>query len=113
VAEIKTQWPRWEHRRVASASHNLLLARTFHEARIIRAPARSLNIHGFLALKQNDQPPHTLFGTMPDKANSFVEGKKLVSNRTGSVSSRLHQLVIDYYIRIAPVLLPHLKDRPR
>jgi bifunctional non-homologous end joining protein LigD len=53
---------------------------------------------------------------MPEKAQLIVEGKKLaVSNlnkvlypKTGFTKGQ----VIDYYIRIAPVLLPHLKDRP-
>ncbi len=50
------------------------------------------------------------------KAELIVEGRKLpVSNlqkvlypKTGFTKGQ----VIDYYIRIAPVLLPHLKDRP-
>src|ERR1700756_5550630 len=53
---------------------------------------------------------------MPNKAELIVEGKKLsVSNldkvlypKAGFTKGQ----VIDYYIRIAPVLLPHLKDRP-
>jgi len=53
---------------------------------------------------------------MPEKAELVVKGKKLsVSNldkvlypQTGFTKGQ----VIDYYIRIAPVLLPHLKDRP-
>ncbi|MGI9086873.1 MAG: non-homologous end-joining DNA ligase [Chthoniobacterales bacterium] len=52
---------------------------------------------------------------MADKTELIVEGKKLpVSNlnkvlypQTGFTKGQ----VIDYYIRIAPVLLPHLKDR--
>src|SRR6202045_261934 len=53
---------------------------------------------------------------MSDKAELIVEGKKLaVSNLNkvlypkGGVSKGQG---VDYYIRIAPVLLPHLKDRP-
>src|SRR5213080_1850384 len=53
---------------------------------------------------------------MPNKAELIVEGKKLsVSNldkvlypKAGFTKGQ----VIDYYVRIAPVLLPHLKDRP-
>ncbi len=53
---------------------------------------------------------------MAEKSELIVEGKKLpVSNlnkilypKTGFTKGQ----VIDYYIRIAPVLLPHLKDRP-
>jgi bifunctional non-homologous end joining protein LigD len=53
---------------------------------------------------------------MSKKAELIVEGKKLpVSNldkvlypKAGFTKGQ----VIDYYIRIAPVLLPHLKDRP-
>src|SRR5205809_2798968 len=53
---------------------------------------------------------------MSDKAQLIVEGRKLpVSNlnkvlypKSGFTKGEL----IDYYIRIAPVLLPHLKDRP-
>src|SRR5207237_1640123 len=53
---------------------------------------------------------------MPDKAHLVVNGKKLsVSNldkvlypKAGFTKGQ----VIDYYVRVAPVLLPHLKDRP-
>jgi len=53
---------------------------------------------------------------MPEKAQLLVKGKKLaVSNlnkvlypKVGFTKGR----VIDYYIRIAPALLPHLRDRP-
>src|SRR5438874_12966994 len=53
---------------------------------------------------------------MPEQAELVVEGKKLsVSNldkvlypKAGFTKGQ----VIDYYIRIAPVLLPHLEDRP-
>ncbi|MGE5215360.1 MAG: non-homologous end-joining DNA ligase [Nitrospirota bacterium] len=53
---------------------------------------------------------------MSEKAQLVVEGKKLsVSNlnkvlypKTGFTKGQ----VIDYFIRIAPVLLPHLKNRP-
>ena len=53
---------------------------------------------------------------MSKKAELIVEGRKLaVSNldkvlypKAGFTKGQL----IDYYIRIAPVLLPHLKDRP-
>jgi bifunctional non-homologous end joining protein LigD len=53
---------------------------------------------------------------MPNKAQLVVEGRKLaVSNldkllypKAGFTKGQ----VIDYYIRVAPVLLPHLKDRP-
>jgi len=53
---------------------------------------------------------------MPDKAELIVAGRKLpVSNlnkilypKAGFTKGQ----VIDYYIRVAPVLLPHLKDRP-
>ena len=53
---------------------------------------------------------------MSEKAELIVEGRKLpVSNlnkvlypKAGFTKGEL----IDYYIRIAPVLLPHLKDRP-
>ncbi len=53
---------------------------------------------------------------MPQKADLIVEDRKIqVSNldkvlypKAGFAKGQ----VIDYYIRIAPVLLPHLKDRP-
>jgi bifunctional non-homologous end joining protein LigD len=53
---------------------------------------------------------------MPEEAELIVEGKKLsVSNldkvlypKAGFTKGQ----VIDYYIRIAPALLPHLEDRP-
>src|SRR3982750_873414 len=53
---------------------------------------------------------------MSEKAELIVEGKKLpVSNlnkvlypKAGFTKGQL----IDYYIRVAPFLLPHLKDRP-
>src|SRR5213083_3422416 len=53
---------------------------------------------------------------MPEKAELIVEGKKLaVSNLNKVLYPKVgftKGQVIDYYIRIAPVLLPHLKDRP-
>jgi bifunctional non-homologous end joining protein LigD len=53
---------------------------------------------------------------MSDKAQLVVEGKKLaVSNLNKVLYPKVgftKGQVIDYYIRIAPVLLPHLRDRP-
>src|SRR6266699_2311762 len=53
---------------------------------------------------------------MPEKAELVVEGKKLaVSNLNKVLYPKVgftKGQVIDYYIRIVPVLLPHLKDRP-
>jgi bifunctional non-homologous end joining protein LigD len=53
---------------------------------------------------------------MPDKAQLIVKGKKLsVSNLNKVLYPKVgftKGQVIDYYIRITPVLLPHLKDRP-
>src|SRR3989441_5692875 len=53
---------------------------------------------------------------MPNKAQLVVEGKKLsVSNLDKVLYPKLgftKGQVIDYLIRVAPVLLPHLKDRP-
>lgn len=53
---------------------------------------------------------------MPNKAELVVEGKKLsVSNLDKVLYPKVgftKGQVIDYYIRIAPVLLPHLEDRP-
>ncbi|MBV9009626.1 MAG: non-homologous end-joining DNA ligase [Verrucomicrobia bacterium] len=53
---------------------------------------------------------------MADKAQLVVEGKKLAVSNLGKVlypkAGFTKGQVIDYYIRIAPVLLPHLKDRP-
>src|SRR5438270_685150 len=53
---------------------------------------------------------------MPDKAQLVVGGRKLgVSNLEKVLYPKAgftKWQVIDYYIRIAPVLLPHLKDRP-
>src|ERR671933_2301996 len=53
---------------------------------------------------------------MSEKAQLVVEGKKLaVSNLDKVLYPEVgftKGQVIDYYIRIAPVLLPHLKDRP-
>lgn len=53
---------------------------------------------------------------MPEEAQLIVEGKKLsVSNLNKVLYPKVgftKGQVIDYYIRIAPVLLPHLKDRP-
>src|SRR6476661_1174449 len=53
---------------------------------------------------------------MPNKAELIVEDRKIqVSNlekvlypKAGFTKGQ----VIDYFIRVAPVLLPHLKDRP-
>jgi bifunctional non-homologous end joining protein LigD len=53
---------------------------------------------------------------MSNKAELIVDGRKLaVSNLTKVLYPKVgftKGQVIDYYIRIAPVLLPHLKDRP-
>src|SRR5256714_2272569 len=53
---------------------------------------------------------------MPDKAELLVDGRKLpVSNLNKVLYPKVgftKGQVIDYYIRIAPVLLPHLRDRP-
>jgi len=53
---------------------------------------------------------------MPEKAELVIEGKKLsVSNLDKVLYPKVgftKGQVIDYYIRIAPALLPHLEDRP-
>ena len=53
---------------------------------------------------------------MSQKAQLVVEGKKLsVSNLEKILYPKVRFTkgqVIDYFIRVAPVLLPHLKDRP-
>ena len=53
---------------------------------------------------------------MPNKAELVVEDRKIqVSNLDKVLYPRVgftKGQVIDYYIRIAPVLLPHLRDRP-
>ena len=53
---------------------------------------------------------------MSEKAQLIVEGKKLsVSNLNKVLYPKVgftKGQVIEYYIRIAPVLLPHLRDRP-
>ena len=53
---------------------------------------------------------------MPNKAELVVKGKKLsVSNLDKVLYPKVgftKGQVIDYYIRIAPVLLPHIQDRP-
>jgi bifunctional non-homologous end joining protein LigD len=53
---------------------------------------------------------------MAEKAQLVVEGKKLaVSNLNKVLYPKVgftKGQVIDYYIQIAPVLLPHLRDRP-
>jgi bifunctional non-homologous end joining protein LigD len=53
---------------------------------------------------------------MSDKAELIVEGKKLAVSNLNKVlypkAGFTKGQVIDYYIRIAPVLLPHLEDRP-
>ena len=53
---------------------------------------------------------------MPNKAELIVEDRKIqVSNLDKILYPKVgftKGQVIDYYIRIAPVLLPHLKDRP-
>ncbi len=53
---------------------------------------------------------------MADKAQLVVEGKKLAVSNLNKVlypkAGFTKGQVIDYYVRIAPVLLPHLKDRP-
>src|SRR3954462_12854892 len=53
---------------------------------------------------------------MSNKAELVVEGKKLAVSNLNKVlypkPGFTKGQVIDYYIRIAPVLLPHLRDRP-
>src|ERR1700741_4247893 len=53
---------------------------------------------------------------MPQKAELIVEGRKIqVSNLDKVLYPKVgftKGQVIDYYIRVAPVLLPNLKDRP-
>jgi bifunctional non-homologous end joining protein LigD len=53
---------------------------------------------------------------MPEKSQLEIEGKKLSVSNLNKVlypkAGFTKGQVIDYYIRIAPVLLPHLKDRP-
>jgi len=53
---------------------------------------------------------------MPQKAQLTVKGKKLAVSNLDKVlypkAGFTKGQVIDYYIRIAPVLLAHLKDRP-
>jgi bifunctional non-homologous end joining protein LigD len=53
---------------------------------------------------------------MPNKAELIVEDRKIpVSNLDKVLYPKVgftKGQVIDYYIRVAPVLLPHLKDRP-
>src|SRR2546429_6306241 len=53
---------------------------------------------------------------MSDKAELVVEGKKLSVSNLNKVlypkAGFTKGQVIDYYVRIAPVLLPHLEDRP-
>src|SRR6185369_16873309 len=55
-------------------------------------------------------------GNMSDKAQLVVDGKKLtVSNLNKVLYPKVgftKGQIIDYYIRIAPVLLPHVHDRP-
>src|SRR2546421_1938232 len=53
---------------------------------------------------------------MSDKAELIVDGKKLAVSNLNKVlypkAGFTKGQVIDYYLRVAPVLLPHLKDRP-
>ena len=53
---------------------------------------------------------------MSNKAELIVEGRKLAVSNLNKVlypkAGFTKGQMIDYYIRIAPVLLPHLKDRP-
>jgi bifunctional non-homologous end joining protein LigD len=53
---------------------------------------------------------------MSQKAELIVDGKKLAVSNLNKVlypkAGFTKGQVIDYYIRIAPVLLPHLRDRP-
>jgi len=53
---------------------------------------------------------------MPSRSEVEIQGKKLVLSNLAKVMypavGFTKAQVIDYYVRIAPVLLPHLKDRP-
>ena len=53
---------------------------------------------------------------MSKKAELIVEGRRLAVSNLDKIlypkAGFTKGALIDYYIRIAPVLLPHLKDRP-
>ena len=57
-----------------------------------------------------------ILSAVPQKAELIVEGRKIqVSNLNKVLYPKVAFTkgeVIDYYIRVSPVLLPHLKDRP-
>src|SRR5256714_5842944 len=65
---------------------------------------------------RNSSVARYLANQMSEKAQLIVEGKKLAVSNLNKVlypkAGFTKGQVIDYYIRIAPVLLPHLKDRP-
>jgi bifunctional non-homologous end joining protein LigD len=62
------------------------------------------------------ESPRARVQFMPEKAQLIVDGKKLAVSNLNKVlypkAGFTKGQVIDYYIRIAPVLLPHLRDRP-
>jgi bifunctional non-homologous end joining protein LigD len=61
-------------------------------------------------------PPSDLTRNMSKKVEIEVAGKKVMVSNLDKVlypaAGFTKQQVIDYYVRIAPVLLPHLKNRP-
>jgi bifunctional non-homologous end joining protein LigD len=80
------------------------------------AKGKVLDLWAYMPPRMVPETKEQASGTMSKKVEIDVGGKKLVVSNLEKVlypkPGFTKGQVIDYYVRIAPVLLPHLKNRP-